>query len=368
MPGTVRCPPSLRVVFLLLVLAGPSFGDILHLNNGHTVEGQIVKETDDYVVIRRQTAEMTIRKSEIERVERTKTKSDEYSERLAKARTSDELRALIAWCEEQKLDAKEAHARLRDVIAEERRANNPKSYCTKCNAYGDLVCSECGGTGVTWKPCSTCDAGGTVVCNLCRSYSATLGLGRVPCRACNGAGSVVVACPDCNGTGVRTCSLCGGSGRTVCRMCKGRGSKVCPTCLGGGTVTERVRGMVGGNWVWLNEQRTCPNCLGSGSIPCAGCAGKGSIPCNACAQKGWFTCATCGGAKQLTVRCGKCNGSGRVACTHCGGRGRVTCSECLGRGKVTSPCSKCEGKGRVTCLNCAGTGIVKGSSAGEPGK
>jgi hypothetical protein len=125
------------------------FGEVLHLKNGQTVEGQIVKETDDYVVIRRQSAEMTFPHSDIERIE---TKSEEYGERLAKARTADELRALIAWCGEQKLDAKEAQARLRDAVAGERRANNPTTYCTKCNAYGDLVCSKCGGTGVTWKP------------------------------------------------------------------------------------------------------------------------------------------------------------------------------------------------------------------------
>jgi hypothetical protein len=67
---------------------------------------------------------------------------------------------------------------------------------------------------------------------------------------------------------------------------------------------------------------------------------------------GLAKCSECGGLG--VIKCPKCSGTGLVKCPECGGSGRGKCLTCNGTGKLSGePCPVCKGTGAGRCAHCA---------------
>jgi len=310
----------LAAALALLTLTHPLKADVLHLKSGQTLEGKIIRETEDAIVIQKQAGTLTVPRDIIERIERKKSSLEIYQEQLAAAKTPNDLEALIRWCEAHDFDTREAREKLRNAVAAGRRVEHPNTYCQRCQAYGDVACEKCRGTGTTTGVCDHCAGSRTVICDLCG------GSGRSQCGRCNGLGSKTVSCTACRGTGRGRCSKCRGVGHIKCFnhvRYIGAGSARCPHC--------RQRGGPG--------QIICPRCYDR--------RGQVTFPCRKCSQTG-----------KVEIPCPLCGGRTTVQCLRCSARGSCACGICKGRGSMQTTCTTCAGRKRVPCSACGGTGLV----------
>lgn len=208
--------------------------------------------------------------------------------------------------------------------------------------------------------------------------------GTLPCPICDGAGKLVMTCPDCAGTGRIACPSCEGNslcpakwcigglqyfGRRLkekCVFCKGKGELNCKACLGKGAA--RCRACTGDGKL----TRPCPGCI-EGRIPCPesgftavlGRLSSDADDCPWCAEEGLQAgCPDCNGAG--FQGCSACKGFLKVRCTKCGGSGgipRFTPSgyvlfeECPDCGRAGGfPCKLCR-QGKLKCETCGGKGV-----------
>lgn len=192
--------------------------------------------------------------------------------------------------------------------------------------------------------------------------------------ACTFCTDKTVACPTCDGTGVRAvpCVYCGGDGAVECGTCDSKqpGWIDCPNgpCRDGKTHWQ------GG------DTDPCKLCATKGRIPCPSCRGQKGGRCVACAGIGkrMRTCWTCVGGKRLpcpkctqdpaATGCGTCDGSGKAPCRLCAKtepKGTKPCLACDGKGDL--PCARCQGLDRVACAKCAATGKMRMASSKYPG-
>ena len=99
---------SIRLLtgLVLLTLAAPCIGDVIHLDSG-TVEGEIISENDDAVEIRTLAGVVTIPRARIRRIERKPTPLQEH-EAMARQVADDDTvghYALGLWCKDKRLAA-----------------------------------------------------------------------------------------------------------------------------------------------------------------------------------------------------------------------------------------------------------------------
>ncbi len=212
-------------------------------------------------------------------------------------------------------------------------------------AERSLRCAECGATGQ---------------CKACTGKGTTESLD----KACNGTGSMLVACGVCKGPRVLECPSCHGT-KTSSSKCTACGGGVrppkCDTCNGARRVTcPKCEGKA---WHECNNPkhrslgRRC-SCKGDNRVDCGKCDGKKTIPCPGCDGAGTMKCPRCDGLGNAKEACTNCRGEGTVACSACAeGKSRVPCSApgCVG-GKVAVPCSACNGT--KSCSACKGEGRI----------
>lgn len=121
----------------------------------------------------------------------------------------------------------------------------------------------------------------------------------VPCDRCKGLMQVVVACPDCAGSG--RCRRCRGTGKVAGLV--GAGSSFAPVGSGGGSVslgggtTVRTPAHGGGRTITPIHARPETGNLTASYVPCPGCDGGGQCP-------------TCKGQKTGKEKCPACVGTG----------------------------------------------------------
>jgi hypothetical protein len=220
-------------------------------------------------------------------------------------------------------------------------------------------------------------------------------------RRCQPAGTVVVACPACGGTGRRVVRREDAAGGLVvrqlpnkpCRICNGSGMA---TVCGGIEERKFARGRaeseyrllqqgrkyapVGRAWVppgipdklSLRQSATlrrataapCGECMGFGRTDCAACKGKGYTPCPVarCVDgmlKVEIKSSWSDRERFRWERCQACRGTGRAACERCGGKGSLVCRACNGIGERAA-CARCGGEGFIACRRCNGTGKDRG--------
>lgn len=109
---------GLPVLLLVVLVSGPAGGDIVHLRNGRTLEGEVTYRGDE-VVVKVGRGSITLKREEVLRVEHVPTPQEEYQER-ARALRPDDVEGhyrLALWCREQGLKA-ECEAEARAVLAE----------------------------------------------------------------------------------------------------------------------------------------------------------------------------------------------------------------------------------------------------------
>jgi hypothetical protein len=149
--------------------------------------------------------------------------------------------------------------------------------CKTCNGIGTFQCPSCGGRGSISKSvsvaCGSCSGRGyrmglrnsnkpstTLKCLLCKGSGRQRKSGSTQCRKCSGSGRP--RCSSCRGSG--KCASCRGAGRdTYCRECGGAGTVLvdCPRCGGSGKCSA------------CGGQGKCHSCGGAGE--CATCRKSG---------------------------------------------------------------------------------------------
>ncbi|MHC4831285.1 MAG: hypothetical protein ACYTFT_13190, partial [Planctomycetota bacterium] len=110
-----RLASIVAIVALALALGVGSFShaDIVHLNNGGQVQGQIVDETDDTIVIKTKFGEQTLFRDDIERIERLSDPPAEFRQRAKKLQRGGDAGAwfdLGVWAKDKRLEKEAAEA------------------------------------------------------------------------------------------------------------------------------------------------------------------------------------------------------------------------------------------------------------------
>ncbi len=204
------------IVAGLIAFGALALADTITLKDGTKVEGTIVMETDQSVIVKTLDGKTTnIKRADIKSLVKGGPKA-----KLAKA----------------------------------------KYKCRRCYDGGRMKCVGCGGSGkLKGDKCTECQGFGRRGCDACT------GKGSTPCARCRGTGTVYVAghyehsnsrtSRYISGRNV-TCTTCRGRGNAACKKCKGKGKETCFRCNGVG------RQLVGGS---------CERCKGIGKMPCPYC-------------------------------------------------------------------------------------------------
>ncbi len=110
-----RAARGLTAVLVLVALALVARADILHMKDGRKVDGVVLEETKTLVKIKTRLGVLEFKRSDIERIERKKSKVQEFDERWAKAESAADFHALGLWAEGEKM-RKEAKRSMRKAV------------------------------------------------------------------------------------------------------------------------------------------------------------------------------------------------------------------------------------------------------------
>ncbi|MFH0946562.1 MAG: hypothetical protein V2A76_15305 [Planctomycetota bacterium] len=124
----------LPVLALLAFLLTPSavMADIVHKKDGRTVEGKIVEDTDEHVIVQTKFGPITVPRSEVLRIEKGASPADEFKTRWEEVDRDDVLALLdlADWCEENRLTmfSKKVYRRIIQVDAENETARRALGF------------------------------------------------------------------------------------------------------------------------------------------------------------------------------------------------------------------------------------------------
>lgn len=111
--------PGLLVLALLPALA---HADVWVLKDGRRIEGTLASETGGNVTVKTSLGDITFKSSDVDRVERGKTRSEEFTSRWKAATKAEDFFQLGKWAEEKKLAADARRCMLRAVELDPRHA------------------------------------------------------------------------------------------------------------------------------------------------------------------------------------------------------------------------------------------------------
>ncbi|MBP5321944.1 MAG: hypothetical protein J6334_13285 [Kiritimatiellae bacterium] len=213
-----------------------------------------------------------------------------------------------------------------------------------------------------------------------------LGQAYLPCRFCNGTGSVKMKLAKRDGTALegpkKRCVKCNGTGRRLTSAPVDRAKLVLAQgrreyerlCISDGQVRaghlylpEALAKLLGNRQMALvmtGMPIPCSSCQQIGRQPCTTCKGTGSVKCTqqGCVNGEYKEKQT--GRKTtrindpVTKECPKCGGTGEIFCQACNGAGNIPCRKCSGSG-VADACRRCAGAGYMDCTKCRGTGKLR---------
>jgi hypothetical protein len=108
---------AVLVAAAVLTSAGLAFADTVYLANGGKLEGQIIRQDTEKVVIKTKYGTQTIDRMDIDRIDRSKSPRDEYQEKKAKIKDRDAEGhyQLGLWCKESGL-VKKAKAEFEEAV------------------------------------------------------------------------------------------------------------------------------------------------------------------------------------------------------------------------------------------------------------
>jgi hypothetical protein len=109
---------STALLVALVAFGFPCLADVLHLKSGGTIEGKVVGEEGEWLLVRTRFGVQRIRRADVVRIEEKATAEEEYDERLA-ALDPDDPKGhleLARWCREHRMTARWKH-HLERVVA-----------------------------------------------------------------------------------------------------------------------------------------------------------------------------------------------------------------------------------------------------------
>lgn len=123
----------------LFASSGLVAGDVIHLDNGRTLEGKVVGRTPTTIRLRVMGGQLELPRKRVRRIEARREASEDYAERAAKTDMEDprEVRALADWASARNLGAQARQLRdLERGLKLERRIARAKAG-NKASAYYD---------------------------------------------------------------------------------------------------------------------------------------------------------------------------------------------------------------------------------------
>ncbi len=113
----VRAAVAALLLWALLGFGGLAFADTIHFVDGRKLEGKVISQNDDEVVIKTKYGTQVLDRSTIERIDRTKSEREQYEEKKAQVKDNDAEGhyQLGLWCKENGLP-KETEAAFEKVI------------------------------------------------------------------------------------------------------------------------------------------------------------------------------------------------------------------------------------------------------------
>ncbi|MFH1421308.1 MAG: DUF1570 domain-containing protein [Planctomycetota bacterium] len=94
----------LLIILLVIAASSVSLAETIYMKNGRKIEGQVIKETMDKLIVKTKFGEVELDKMEIDRIDREKSPVELYEEKAKKCGTADEHYKLAVWCKENSLE------------------------------------------------------------------------------------------------------------------------------------------------------------------------------------------------------------------------------------------------------------------------
>lgn len=104
------------LALLALSLLTPSLrADVLHMKDGREIEGQVIEETKSLIKIRTLLGTFEFKTAEVDRIERGKSRLEDFEERMAAAKTGDDYHAVGEWAAKKRM-RKQAKQAMRKAV------------------------------------------------------------------------------------------------------------------------------------------------------------------------------------------------------------------------------------------------------------
>lgn len=323
--GALRALPALLAVAAMCLRA-----DIVTLTDGRTVEGDIVSETPTEIVIKAKAGKTTIKREEIQSIEKRKSDAVQLREAmdaLEKSAKKDDAgewmkMAQRAKQKNERIEAQHAFEKVLKLEPENETARTEMGFVKlngKWVAKNDLKEPA---TKTPFDP--TKAAPGTMTKEQMAKAAGVNGFapeGEKPvnCPKCNGTGIwITLPCLNCSksdkpgykmlGDHYEMDQRCGGTGKIIgayCEFCKRTGK----------VMMSHIAPADGGTKKPNSGMQWCPVCNGTGW--------EKFLECNQCKRSKWpgylflgdqvVLCTSCGGAaKKPALACGTCKQTGMV--------------------------------------------------------
>lgn len=107
---------SIATLGIALVCASAALSDVVHLKDGRTVEGTIIEQTDEKVIVQTKNGTASFARADVTKIETKETPDQEFKRRKTEAgKDAQKLFDLYLWCKQKDQD-KNATTILREII------------------------------------------------------------------------------------------------------------------------------------------------------------------------------------------------------------------------------------------------------------
>jgi hypothetical protein len=178
---------SMRIAFVaafVLALCALACADVIHFVDGSRLEGKIVKETADMIVLDTGREQIPIQKSVIKRIERDAPEPQEQPKDEPEAEPGDEDSGDSEEQSGEEQELTEEQKKEAEAIKKAHKkwmSDRKKIRCTTCKGLGKVICPACKGSGryqvrepysgklIRDEKCKTCDGNRLVICPKCEN-------------------------------------------------------------------------------------------------------------------------------------------------------------------------------------------------------
>ncbi|MBI3831828.1 MAG: hypothetical protein HY291_20065 [Planctomycetes bacterium] len=320
-----------KAAFFAVMFVGlNASADIFILQDGNTIEGDVISETDSEITIQGRFGKTKLKRADIREIQKKQSPHAMFVERLDELQKSDKKDDKDSWLDlgrfaksaGQREDTHKAYAQVLKLDANNEEAHLALGHVRQLGSW--ITAEEKrkleGGGNAAAANNDDKNAGGG-------GPSQVASLGIVDTKS---GSSKRVDCSACGATGY--------SGWFDCKQCKRSGKP---------------------GWLNMGEHmEMCGTCHGKGKlpgVPCKQCGGTGKVdpekpatPMGRPIPPGFDLCSGCGGTGYETWNpCNQCKRSPQPGYLDMNGYIQI-CTRCSGYGKMPGvPCSKCNTTGLV---------------------